>query len=295
MRAHDILGSPPGVMLGLLIGRTAPPSFGYWLARRVARWMRRHRYEMFRTLRQNLSHVVPEADDAALDDLAEEAVFHAGCSYFDMFHYRPKDLPKHDILTHSPEEWEAARRILADERGTIVVGAHISNFDLAAQWFVIQGFEIQALSLPTPDRGDRVINTIRRQRGLIVTPISVRTLRDAVRRLKQGGIVLTGVDRPVAHAEEPVMFFDAPALLPRGHIRLALQSNARILVAYCTRQPDGRYLMRMLPHIEMEVTDNRKHDIEHNTRRVLDLIEESIRSAPEQWLMLVPAWETPTH
>ncbi len=293
MKVQDILGSPPGLMLGMLIARTMPRRFGYWLARRIARWMRRNRYDMFCILRENLSHVLPEADDAMLDDLAQVAVEQAGCCYFDMFHFRPKDLRSNDILQYDPDEWAAAREMMTDERGTIIVGPHLSNFDLAAQWFVAQGFELLALSLATPDRGDRVINTMRRQRGIVVTPISVNSLRAAMRYLKQGGVAITGVDRPATYDDEPTLFFGAPAPVPRGHIRLALQTGARLIVAYCLRQPDGRYQLYLSPPIEMERTGDRQEDIEHNTRRVLTLIEEAVRSAPEQWVMLVPVWRAP--
>lgn len=280
-------------MLGMLIARIVPRRFGYWLARHIARWMRRNRYDMFRMLRENLSYVVPEADDAALDDLAEEAVYQAGCCYFDMFHFRPKDLRREEILVYDPAEWEAVRRLMDDERGTIIVGPHLSNFDLAAQWFVAQGYTLHALSLANPDRGDRVINSMRRQRGIVVTPISVSTLREAMRRLRDGGIVITGVDRPATYDDERTPFFGVPAPVPRGHVRLALQTGARVLVAYCLRQPTGRYQLHLLPPIEMERTGDRGQDIEQNVRRVLVLVEEAIRSAPEQWVMLVPVWREP--
>lgn len=291
MRVQDVIGNPVSIMLGVALARLVPRSIGYWLARHTARWIARHRFEVFRTLRENLSHVVPEADDATLDALAERTLYQTGCCYFDMLHFRPRDLEK--ILEYDPQEWAQAAAWFADERGTLVVGAHISNYDLAAQWFVSQGFEIQALSLASPSRGDRVVNALRRHRGLIATPISVSALREAVQRLRRGGIVITGVDRPVSEDDKPILFFDAPAPLPRGHVRLALQTGARIVVAYCLRKPDGHYRLHILPALDMEHVGTREEDIEHNTRRVLDLVETTIRAAPDQWIMLVPVWRTP--
>ncbi len=277
----------------MLIARTTPRRFGYWLVRRGAHWMRRRRLEIFRMLRENLAYVVPGADDAALDDLAEAAICEAGYSYFDMFHFRPEDLHARGIVEYDPDEWEAARRILADERGTVVVGPHLSSFDLTAQWFVTQGFTMHALSLANPDPGDQVMNTVRRQRGIIVTPIAVNSLREALRRLRQGGIVVTGADRPASYDDELTPFFGVPAPLPRGAIRLALQTDSRVLVAYCVRQPTGRYRLHLPPSLEMEHSGDRREDVERNMRRVIPLIEEAIRSAPAQWGMLVPVWRRP--
>ncbi len=281
-------------MLGMLIAGVTPRRFGYWLARRIARWMRGHRFDMFCVLRENLAHVRPDVDEAALDDLAEEAVYQAGCCYFDMFHFRPRDLRRGRILRYDEDEWRAASHLMQDDRGTIIVGPHLSNFDLAAQWFVTQGFELHALSLSNPDRGDKMINTMRRQRGIVVTPITVNSLREAMRRLRRGGNVITGVDRPVVYDDEKTLFFDAPAPVPRGHIRLALQTDSRLFVAYCIRQPEGYYQLHLSPPIEMERTGRRSEDIAHNTRRVLALVEDAIRAAPEQWVMLVPVWRAPT-
>jgi len=40
----------------------------------------------------------------------------------------------------------------------------------------------------------------------------------------------------------------------------------------------------------METTGDRAQDVRHNVRRVLAIIEEMIRQAPDQWLMFVPVW-----
>jgi hypothetical protein len=155
MKAQDILGSPPFVFLGIAISRTLPPRTVYWLAKRIARSMARRRNQMFSTVRHNLAHVVPDADDAELDRMAENAIYHAGRTYFDMFRLTMDDYRAGRAqVCLDAEAWEAARNELLGPRGTIIVGPHMSNFDLASQWFAAQGVEIQALSLAEPDLHD---------------------------------------------------------------------------------------------------------------------------------------------
>ncbi len=291
MKAQHLLGSPPFILLGVVIARTLPRRFGYWLARCIARGMRRRRSHMFATVRANLRQVVGEASPDRLDDMAESAIYHAGCTYVDMFRLRRRDLTGNRIsLRSSPEALQAVRGALADRRGLIIVGTHMSNFDLATQWLAAQSIEIQVLGLAGPNAGTRTLNRIRGSRGMVVTPMGVDALRAAVRRLKNGGAVLFGVDRPVSPDDELLPFFGRPAPMPTGHIRLALQTNARIVVASCIQEASGRYAVLISSPIELERTYDRHEDVRRNAIRVLQMLEEMIRQAPEQWLMFVPVW-----
>jgi KDO2-lipid IV(A) lauroyltransferase len=296
MNAQDILSSPPFIMFGILIARTMPERFGYWLARTMAHRMAQRGDFIFSTLKENLAHVMgPSASADELDELAETAIYHAGCTYFDLFRRSVKDYRRGRVpLRVDPDQWAQLKELLQDERGTILVGPHTSNFDLAAQWLAAQDIEMQALSLTEPSAGNRVLNELRRRHGIIMTPIDVRSLRQAIRRLKGGGVVITGIDRPVSDNDKPIQFFDAPARMPTGHIRLALRTNSRIVALCCLQDPDGAldgaYAIRFSPPMDMETTGRRSKDIQHNTRRVLAIIEDMIREAPQQWLMFVPVW-----
>ena len=295
MKAQKVFGSATGMMLGIAIARMTPKRFGYWLAARIAQLMAWRRNELFCTLRTNLAHVLPDDIDAqALDAAAERVIYHAGVSYYDLFRVGVDDhIAGRAPIRYDPVEWERTIAALTDGRGTVLVGPHVGNFDLAAQWIAAQGIEIQALSLADPTTGNRAQNWLRRRRGMIVTPISVTALRMAMERLRKGGVVLTGVDRPVSPHDEPVLFFDAPARLPDGHVRLALQTDAWVVAASCVLEPDGCWVLHMAPPLEMERTGKRDADIRHNVRRVLKVIEALIRLAPDQWMMFEPVWEYP--
>jgi lauroyl/myristoyl acyltransferase len=113
--------------------------------------------------------------------------------------------------------------------------------------------------------------------------------------------------------DELVPFFGAPARLPTGHVRLALQTQSRIVVACCIMEKDGQtavgdasgvccYRIQFAPPIEMEAASDQEvvprvseANIRHNVQRVLEIIEQMIRQAPDQWLMFVPVWEDTAH
>ena len=293
MKAHSVLGSPPFIMLGVTISRLLPKVVVHGIVRVISRWMAWRRTELFTNCRNNQRRLVPGASEAELDRLAQQAIYHAGVVYRDMFRLSQSDY-QHDRVPISMDQdaWRRVLEAVRDDRGTVLVGPHTSNYDLAAYWIASHGVSMQALSLPDPNQGTRVVNALRRRRGVDMTPLEVGSLRQALQRLRKGGVVLTGVDRPVSSADPLIPFFGEPARIPSGPARLALQSNSRVVVACCHMEPDGGYRMD-LDLLEMESTGNRKADVMHNTKRIMVVIEDMIRQIPEQWLMFVPVWDSP--
>jgi len=294
MRAHDILGSPPFIALGIALSRTLPTRMTYGLARWVARRMARKEAVLYRTIKANLSHLLgPDVGPEELAQRAEGVIYGAGQGYVDMFRTSMHDLRAGRLTVRlDPGELERAMRHIHSERGTVLVGPHISNFDLLAQWLAAQDIDMQVLSLSEPGAGNRVLNHIRRQRHIHVTPIDTHSLREALARLRAGGVVVTGIDRPDASYEECIPFFGRLARLPTGHVRLALQTDAHVLVACCYREPDGAYSIRISEPIAMERVGKRKANVTHNARRVLAVAEKMILRAPDQWMMFLPVWDT---
>jgi KDO2-lipid IV(A) lauroyltransferase len=131
---------------------------------------------------------------------------------------------------------------------------------------------------------------MRTSMGVHVTNISVPALREAIRRLRAGGIVLTGVDRPVSDEEHWTEFFGQPAPLPTGHVRLALKTDAVVFVAGAQRDAQGINIFGISPPLEMVRTGDADEDLRVNMRRAAAWLEKFIRIRPGQWGMFVPVW-----
>jgi lauroyl/myristoyl acyltransferase len=161
------------------------------------------------------------------------------------------------------------RQVFHNNAGAIIVGTHTGNFDLGILALAAHGKDVQILGLAAPPAGGfNLMDQLRERTGAHLTPTSPQSLREAIKRLRAGGIVLTGVDRPVGDEEAAVEFFGRPALLPTGHVRLALKTDAAILVAgpYCDRP--GHTVVRISPPLEMVRTGDRDEDLQVNLRRV---------------------------
>jgi KDO2-lipid IV(A) lauroyltransferase len=166
----------------------------------------------------------------------------------------------------------------------------MSNFGLALLVLGAHGLPAQILSLAAPQAGFDLLDDLRRGEGLEMTPISSQSLRAAIRRLRDGGLVVTGVDRPVPGERTLVEFFGRPAYLPVGLARLALMTGATVLVGACTYEPEQGYTLDISGPVEMVDTGNRQEDALSSMRRLAVVMEGYVRARPEQWLMLHPVW-----
>ena len=292
MRFQDFISSKPMTRLGIVIGRHMPRRMGYGLARIAAGIIAGRKPEVYWTVRANLRQILgPEADDATLHRMTYQVFFHAGQTYYDFFHAigQPKEVLAEAVPI--PDEILAfARSETARGQGVLVLVAHMSNFDLLGLSMGARDLPIQMLSLANPQAGFHLLNYLRATAGFEVTPITPESLRAAIRRLKSGGIVLTGVDRPIPEDRELVEFFGRPAYLPVGPVRLALMTGALVIMGSCYYEPGKGYGLKITEPLEMIRTGDRRRDIQANVRRVADILEQHVRARPEQWMMFHPVW-----
>jgi KDO2-lipid IV(A) lauroyltransferase len=166
----------------------------------------------------------------------------------------------------------------------------MSGFDLALQWLCKYKFEPLALTIPDP-KGARWVEFEMRKKSVInLTPGSVMGLRQAIRYLNQGGIVLTGIDRPVAAYQPCPRFFGKPAPLPTHHIYLALKAKVPVVLAISRLEKDGLYHLYASPQIEMDPYPDRTEALMLNAEKVLKVAEEFILEDPTQWLVPMRVW-----
>jgi KDO2-lipid IV(A) lauroyltransferase len=212
--------------------------------------------------------------------------------YYDLF--RAWQLPQEQLVASVdiPEEVRAVVRSAWNRAGgSVLVFPHLSAFDLGAQAMGFYLPETQVLTVPDPPPGFELTNTLRLWSGFEVTPLSSSALRQAIKRLRRGGVVSVAGDRPISDLDEPVPFFGRPACVPSGHVRLALKTGAQVVVACCFLSPLTRkYTMHVEPPLEMIRTGNQDEDVRVNMRQVLDALERIIGRWPEQWQMFVPVW-----
>jgi KDO2-lipid IV(A) lauroyltransferase len=236
--------------------------------------------------------VGPQVSERALHEMVRRVFAHAGQANYDFFRAVSQPVERVREAVRLPAQYmELMRKRVAEGRGVLVLGLHISNFDLAMAAIAAHGLPVQILSVANPGAGFSAQNRLRAQVGAEVTPITAESLRLAVRRLRTGWTVFTGGDRPALDQEERVEFFGHSSRLPVGPARLARLSGAEVLVAGCHYAAETGYVVRFVGPVEMVRSRDRQKDFRENSRRLAATYEPYMRAHPAQWLMFHPVWD----
>lgn len=295
MNLQRALNSQQAGLSALRISRILPPSAGIWLANFVAdRIASRRDLPIVRAIRLNRWVVSGcKLKDAELDLEVKKTIRQIACSYYFLFHHinHPDELQK--LVAFSPEIDDLIEASRRKDRGLLVAGLHMSNFDLVMQAAAWRGLEAVAVSLPEENENRQAVewqHHFRRQAGLEILPASLATFRKAIRRLEAGEIVLTGADRPIQTPKNQPLFFGHPASVPIHHIHLALEARVPLILICAIRRSDGKYHMLASPEIQMNRSEDRQKAILSNAEEVLKIAEGFILEAPEQWSIFQPVW-----
>lgn len=286
------INSRLGLRLVSFLGQALLPSLGYPLANRVAALLAgRRSSNLIRAVRLNQWVARgAQVDGQELDRAVVSALRHSARSLFELYHYLPAIEAVGRLAELDPVATQLVSRPEFGERGLVVAGLHLSNFDLILQWMCASGMKAMILTLPDPQGARRMEYERRRKIGMNLVPASVTGLREAVRHLRRGGLVVTGIDRPIPDPPARPCFFGRPAALPIHYTFLAMKASVPIRVIAPIRRPDGSYHVSSSNLIEMDASVNREAGALHNAERVLSIAEQVIRPVPEQWAVPLPVW-----
>ncbi len=289
---RKIINSPFGLNLAYLIGRYTPN----WLGHRTAMFIAdliaaRSGWKMVRAVRANQWVVSGEQlDKNSLDRMVASNFRTIAESIYDMYRHLHDPTSFIKLIDPHPKAIQLVQRPEYSDRGLMVVGVHMSNFDMIFQIGGLAGIKAIALTLPELTAGYQKQLEMRVKRGLTIIQASVGSLKQSVDYLKAGGMVITGIDRPDESYVYRPRFFNRPAPIPIHHIFLALKAHVPILVIAIYKQTDGKYHFLFSDPIEMESYPDRHQEIMLNAERVLQVAEDFIRQDPSQWAMTFPVW-----
>ena len=297
MALQDVINGLFGVSLAYGLAQAMPPRLGRWTAQRIGGAVGRlKKFSQVRAARANQWVVSSEKlTGADLDRVTRKVFRSTGRNLYDFYHHlhRPESILK--LVDFDPAFEECIQRSQEGRQNQLLVFPHCSNFDLVGRAAALKGIRYQVLSFPRPQSGYQWQNDVRNFMGVEITPISNESLHQAAERLRGGGSVLTGADRPLNEAKYRPFFFGRAANLPTGYVRLALREKAPVIVIACIARPDGRYRAWASQPVIMKARDDPQAEILRNAEAVLEVIEGLVRQEPWQWSMFYPVWPEAAH
>ena len=294
MNPQALVTSRLSVGLGLAIGRNMPTAVSYplgsFLAQRLAQ---RQGFPLVQAVKQNqlLIHG-GKLSPKELNQRVKDVFTHAGRCFID-FYRNYKNLEKLQDKVLVNDDLERLVRLSHDPTfGAFLVVPHMSSFDLMLLAAAAKGFKAKVLTIGNPTGGYKLQNDIRATSGLEIMPVSRRAHVKAIEPVRNGGFVLSGIDRPIPEQARTLNFFGLPSALPDGHVRMALKAGVPIMVAAVHMNNDGLYELSLSEPIPMVRMVEPKIEIRSNAEIILQIIESHIRAHPTQWQMFYPVWPT---
>lgn len=274
-----------------------PLRIGYLLADLTAIWMflRFHGYR--RAVMSNLRIVY--GGKLSERELRKRArwVFRTSCRNFWDLACLPRMDRERLAEMHYVEKgsWDLIDEAMAKGSGAILVSAHLGAFDFIGQYVLTGRHRPLVLTSPTvPDYLFAGVTYWRSSLGGRLEVVSSHSLRHIVQAMRRGEFVAMVGDRNFGGPGYPVEFFGVPTRLPVGAVKLARETGAPLIPVLAYRKSaqhrTREFYFRIYDPIYIERTDNRERDVAVGMRRVVSVLEESIRRAPEQWVMFQPVW-----
>ena len=115
-------------------------------------------------------------------------------------------------------------------------------------------------------------------------------MRQAITRLKNGGVAATALDWPHPEEGTTVEVFGKPSFAPLGAARLALLSGARLMIVSFSLDAEEVYKFHNIPPVAVVESGDREADVVAITNKLARIFEELVVQHPDQWMMYHPFW-----
>lgn len=272
------------------VALVVPRPLRLWMARLVAKALRRCMPHENAAVQRNLSRVLPDANTTAIDQCATALFQNFACFFSDLISINRRSLRVQQRYVCHIHGLERLHQALAGSRGVVVATAHMGNWELAGRLLTTYGKTVHVLV--APEQHAAVQRFLRQGKPSpwlrFVSNDTSGGFMQLLMALRRGDIVAVQIDRATGHRSDVLVpFYGAPARLPLGPLILARAAQVPVLPCFCVMRPDRRYdvfvdePLLVLPDQE-----------EATLRRLIGVLERYVTLAPEQWCNFYDVWET---
>ncbi len=187
---------------------------------------------------------------------------------------------------------DVAESLLASGKGCFVLSGHFGNWEIAGPWLPRNGFPVEPAARDADDESfAALIERYRASLGEHTLRKGAMNVRGMVRDARAGKWVALIADQDAGPNAVPVTFLNRRTTMVEGPAALALTAQLPLITIYGVRLGPFRHKMRILPPI-CEGTEGRsKENIAAVTQKANAVLENMVRSAPEQWFWFHRRWK----
>ncbi|MBN1982461.1 MAG: lysophospholipid acyltransferase family protein [Chitinivibrionales bacterium] len=177
-------------------------------------------------------------------------------------------------------------------RGVVVVTCHLGCFEMMVHTVARHGLRCFTIGQKLFD--ERIDTLVRRMRSSNTATYLHRdgSGRHVLRCLKEGQIFGVLIDQDTNLQGVFSTFLGIPAFTPSGPVRIALQHDIPLFVAYTTRQKDNTHYLSMQGPIAVVRSGDPQKDLVLTVEKINGMLSAAIMENPTQWVWMHRRWHT---
>lgn len=190
------------------------------------------------------------------------------------------------------ENFQLLEKRYAEKKGVILLISHSANWEYATLAVSYKmGFPFGVIM--KEQRNTLVSDWMVKHRSkwgnrMITLGISVRNF---YKELLDKHIVLLAADQRAPKESQRVNFFGRKSTCFSGPASLAVKTGAPIIFALMKREPDLKYTIKFVEVPVDNLPDDEDEKILEISQRHTKILEDAIKTAPEQWLWMHDRWK----
>lgn len=243
-----------------------------------------------RLVRRNLQFCYPEWSAKEIRELSRRIFMNFGITLVEML--QCTFMSHEEVLKALRVEGEENfNKAFKSNRGIVIVSAHMGNWEVGLHITNYYGKPMLGVAAKTrygwanillSRSRNRLGNTIIDKKG---------ALPKITEGLRRGEVIGMLIDQSRRKHGVEVTFFGRKATASPAAALLALRCNSLVLPAFCVRRSDGQLTIQVKTPFELTRTGDLRSDIQSNTQRMIDVVEEMVRTYPDQWFWLLKPWK----
>lgn len=254
----------------------------------AGRWLGKFARRRRRIAAINLELCFPELSPTQRATLLEAHFAALGMGLFEtaLAWWAPDARLKGLVRVEGTEHLEQA---MARGKGVILLTGHFTTLELGARFMTLRQ-PFHAMYRPHKNRFYEIAQRHQREWRCKLPPLPRDDLRGLLRAFKRGRAVWYAPDQSLGRRNSVfVPFFGVTACTITATSRLAALSGAAVVPYFPKRLPGATgYEVVILPAL----ADFPSADVEADTRRINQLLEQHVRQAPEQYLWVHRRFKT---
>jgi KDO2-lipid IV(A) lauroyltransferase len=190
---------------------------------------------------------------------------------------------------------EHFREALENGKGAIAIGSHTGNFVNMVTRMAREDIPYVILTKKIKNEAiNDAYNWGKEYCGVQYIDVKKRSdnMKVIRRALMDNRIIHFIMDERKKRGGIMVPFFGKPASTAAGPAILSLDTGAPLIPIFITHRGRYRQVIEILPPLSVELTGDRDTDVYNLTAAVNRVIEDYIRTYPEQWSWVNPRWKT---